>query len=152
MNAVESGDELRRPRDETAYALIARMERARLTEAAGSNPAGGTQATASGHEPARSRKRRRSMTPGDAACRDLYYVIVALDSAIENRKWRVRVVGHLAILSRWRRRVRVPYTLRWLWRCSACVGKRLSTALHSSRAVQSWLFPIARTTTADASR
>lgn len=47
MNAVESGDELRRPRDETAYALIARMERARLTEVAGSNPAGGTQATAS---------------------------------------------------------------------------------------------------------
>lgn len=47
MNAVESGDELQRPCDETAYALIACMERARLTEAAGSNPAGGTQAAAS---------------------------------------------------------------------------------------------------------
>lgn len=52
VNAVESGGELRRPREETAYALIARMERARLTEAAGSNPAGGTMAAASGHEPA----------------------------------------------------------------------------------------------------
>ena len=78
MNAVESGDELRRPRDETAYGPYSSHGKSPFDGGCRFESGWGHAGYRVSHEPARSRKRRRSMTAGATTCRDLYYAIVDL--------------------------------------------------------------------------